>query len=114
LFATVTGAVSCADLNASVGASGPRDFAVRFRAVRHQRQSVHRIPPHVRDDRETPLIWDGTADDMQLIWVRREAENFFVWDWTTQITLIRFNKFSPARNGRGLGCMSGNARKLLR
>jgi hypothetical protein len=22
--------------------------------------SVHRIPPHVRDDRETPLCWDGT------------------------------------------------------
>src|SRR6202012_4511112 len=23
--------------------------------------SVHRIPPHVRDDRETPLDWDGMA-----------------------------------------------------
>jgi len=23
--------------------------------------SVHRIPPHVRDDRETPLCWDGTG-----------------------------------------------------
>ena len=27
--------------------------------VRHCR--VHRIPPHVRDDRETPLCWDGTG-----------------------------------------------------
>src|ERR1700733_7767031 len=78
-------------LDTSVGASGPHDFAVRFRAVRHQRQSVHRIPPHVRDDRETPLVWDGTADDMQLIWVRRERKYFLTWDWTTQITLIRFN-----------------------
>ena len=42
-------------LDASVGASGPHDFAVRFRAVRHQRHSVHRIPPRVRDDREPPL-----------------------------------------------------------
>jgi hypothetical protein len=31
LFATVTGAVSCADLNASVGASGPHDFAVHLK-----------------------------------------------------------------------------------
>jgi hypothetical protein len=43
-------------LDAGVEASGPHDFAVRetsalvSRAIR-----VHRIPPHVRDDRETPL-----------------------------------------------------------
>jgi hypothetical protein len=31
------------------------------RAVRQKRIRVHRIPPHVRDDRETPLVWDGMA-----------------------------------------------------
>ena len=31
-------------LDASVGASGPHDFAVRLRAARLQRQNVHRIP----------------------------------------------------------------------
>ena len=46
-------------LDASTGASGPHDFAVRFSAVRQKRIRVHRIPPHVRDDHETPLIWDG-------------------------------------------------------
>jgi hypothetical protein len=43
-------------LDASVGASGPHDFAVRIRRVRLAR---HLRPPHpaahVRDDRETPL-----------------------------------------------------------
>jgi len=27
-----------------------------------------------------------------VIWVKCEAEYFFKWDWTTQISLIRFNK----------------------
>jgi hypothetical protein len=30
------------------------------RAVRPQHISVHRIPPRVRDDRDTPLEWDET------------------------------------------------------
>ena len=62
-------------LDASVGASGPHDFAVRISAVRlragrpltgpirtrpaspfaRRRCRVHRIPPRVRDDREPPL-----------------------------------------------------------
>jgi hypothetical protein len=48
-------------LDASVGASGPYDFAVRkARVLVRNAACVHRIPPHVRDDRETPLCWDGT------------------------------------------------------
>jgi len=43
-------------LDASIGASGPRDFAVRSA---HVRLVVPKRPPHpaahVRDDRETPL-----------------------------------------------------------
>jgi len=49
------------NLNASVEASGPHDFAVRFSAIRQKRIRVHRIPPRVRDDRDTPLEWDETA-----------------------------------------------------
>jgi hypothetical protein len=45
-----------AKLDASVGASGPHDFAVRVRAIRQERTRVHRIPPRVRDDREPPLL----------------------------------------------------------
>ena len=44
------------ELDASVGASGPHDFAVRVGAVRQKRRRVHRISPHVRDDREPPLL----------------------------------------------------------
>ena len=44
-------------------ASGRQDHTTSpsaSRAVRQKRIGVHRIPPHVRDDRETPLVWDGT------------------------------------------------------
>jgi hypothetical protein len=34
---------------------------------------------------------------MQVIWVRREREYFCEGDWTTQITLIRFNKSGFSR-----------------
>jgi hypothetical protein len=43
-------------LDASVGASGPHDFAVRVSAIRQRRHRVHRIPPRVRDDRERPSV----------------------------------------------------------
>src|SRR6202035_3357180 len=31
--------------------------------VRQCASSVHHIPPRVRDDRDTPLMWDETAED---------------------------------------------------
>jgi hypothetical protein len=51
-----------ARLDASVEASGPHDFAVRFSAVRYRRIRVYRIPSRVRDDREPPLEWDRTVE----------------------------------------------------
>ena len=51
------------ELDASVEASGPHDFAVRKEsALVFSASSVHRIPPRARDDRETPLSWDGTTN----------------------------------------------------
>jgi hypothetical protein len=35
---------------------------------------------------------------IELIWVNRERKCFFKWDWTAQITLIRLDKFVPARS----------------
>ena len=49
-------------LDASVEASGPHDFAVRFSAIRQRRIRVHRIPFRVRDDREPPLLWNETRE----------------------------------------------------
>ena len=91
---------SSSELDASIGASGPHDFAVHLSAVRQKRLGVHRIPPHVRDDRETPLVWDGMATNKPVIWVERKQEYFSRDDWTGQITLIRFNKFPCGRTGR--------------
>jgi hypothetical protein len=48
------------ELDASVEASGPYDFAVRFSAARQEHIHVHRISSRVRDDRDTPLQWDET------------------------------------------------------
>ena len=42
--------------------------------------------PAFRDDRDTPLLWDETVGDIELIWVNGEQENFCLWDSTTQIT----------------------------
>jgi hypothetical protein len=55
LVVTVIRKVRCG-FNASVEASRPRDFAVRFRAVRPQARKRPSHPAlHVRDDRDTPL-----------------------------------------------------------
>src|SRR4051794_32486354 len=63
-------------LDASVGASGPHDFAVRRSHRSSARVQLHVAPdtsrpphpaPYVRDDREPPLLWvqdgaDHTSD----------------------------------------------------
>ena len=38
--------------------------------------------------------------DIELIWVKREAEYFCKGGWTGRITLIRFNKLVFAREAR--------------
>jgi hypothetical protein len=49
-----------AKFDAGVEASGPHDFAVRRqRASSLRADSVHRVPPRVRDDREPPLCETG-------------------------------------------------------
>jgi hypothetical protein len=41
------------------------------------------------------------AADIGVIWVRGEQKYFCKWDWTTQISLTRLNKFAVARNSAG-------------
>jgi hypothetical protein len=50
----LTSASGCQDHTTSPSAMSS---ASSLRAI-----SVHRIPPHVRDDRETPLVWDGMGE----------------------------------------------------
>jgi hypothetical protein len=54
--------------------------------------------PNVRDDHDTPLVGDGMAGDMRVIWVRREGKYFCKQDWTASIRLIRFNKSRCTRS----------------
>src|SRR5882762_10909289 len=54
------------ELDASIGASEPHDFAVRFSAVRQRHIRVHRIPPRVRDVRERPSCRDETGQVISL------------------------------------------------
>src|SRR3954451_346325 len=42
---------------------------------------------YVRDDRDTPLMWDGMARFIILIWVRDERKYFSMWGWTANSAL---------------------------
>jgi len=60
-----------AQLDASVGASGPHDFAVRkISALVFSAACVHRIPhPTSVTIAKRPSVWDGMAGVIKLIWV---------------------------------------------
>ena len=67
LFATIASRNYPQDLTP---ASGRRDHTTSpsaSRTVRHRRIRVHRIPPHVRDDRDPPLLSGETGELIALI-----------------------------------------------
>jgi hypothetical protein len=80
------------EFDASVEASGPHDFAVRVSAVRYRHLRVHRIPSRVRDDREPPLMWDGTEKNKPVIWVWCEEGIFLRRGWTGNRKIARQGK----------------------
>ena len=86
-------------LDTGVGVSGPHGFAVRKISafVNALLASTASHAPTSVTIAKRPSVWDGMARDMQVIWVRREREYFLLEDWTTQITLIRLDKFAVAR-----------------
>ena len=86
----------CHPLDASVGASGPHDFADRFRnAFVFRIESVHRIPrpTFVTIAKRPSVQGHGTTGLMDLIWAKRETIYFCGDDWTGSISLIGFEKF---------------------
>src|SRR3954453_14835600 len=95
-------------LGARVGASGPHGFAVRIRCCsstrcsRAQHCCVHRIPSRVRDDRDTPLLGDETARNIEVFWVKQKTEYFCGHGWTGQITLIGLEKSARPRTAFSL------------
>src|SRR5205814_8536839 len=75
--------VTTCQLDASVEASGPHDFAVRVSTFRQACFSVHRIPyPTSVTIAKRPFEWDGMAGVLDLIWANREAEYFCKRGWT--------------------------------
>src|SRR5215213_3897709 len=96
-FLSPSPAVCLRKLDASVEASGPHDFAVRLGVVRQRHLRVHRIPPRVRDDRDTPLWWDETARTTVVICVARKLKYFSKWGWTGKSLICHL---SPERRMR--------------
>jgi hypothetical protein len=64
LFATVTGGIASAGLTPASGRQDHTTSPSASSALVSGALSVHRIPPYVRDDRETPLCVGGTGSDM--------------------------------------------------
>jgi hypothetical protein len=83
-FVTVTPEkLASHELDASVEASGPYDFAVRIKRCSSKAPTR---PPHPAPTSVTiakrPSVWDGTAQVIKLIWVSGEAEYFCPKGWT--------------------------------
>src|SRR6266516_3612287 len=95
------GRLASARLDASIGASEPHDFAVRFSIFRPARRSIahrpcppalHHVacpmpprPPHPIPTFVTMAnapLWDRTRRISEVIWVRREEKYFCKRGWT--------------------------------
>jgi hypothetical protein len=62
-----------------------------------RRRCVHRIPPRVRDDAYAPLVEARRREEYSISDFPKE-KYFSQEDWTTQITLNRFNKLQFRRS----------------
>ena len=75
-------------LDASVGASGPHVFAVRFSIIRPHALARMTPPrplhpaPNVRDDRDAPLLWERNGETDKPIRLFGKSEYFFKRGWT--------------------------------
>ena len=86
------------ELDASIEASGPHDFAVRIQRCSSKAPTR---PPHPAPTSVTiakrPSVWDGTAVDIKLIWVRRQAQFRNFRNPTLSGAGWRVAKFLPPR-----------------
>jgi hypothetical protein len=84
-------------LDASVGASGPHDFAVRAQC--HSSFDMPRPShpaPDVRDDRDTPLLWERDGATMKVIWAKRTPEYFYAKGWTAGSVICPSGPITPS------------------
>jgi hypothetical protein len=68
--------ISSANLTPASGRQNHTTSPSAKKRARLARRRVHRIPSHVRDDRETPLCLGRDGEDIDLIWASGEAQNF--------------------------------------
>ena len=102
-------------LDASVGAPGPHDFAVRLKCTRqlHRKRPSHPAL-HVRDDRDTPLLMrGGTAGISNAVSSKRRSGIFFSEGLDTErkspavpvgksIRISLSSRGAPATSGPGI------------
>src|SRR6266478_5864300 len=97
VFATLAPASERQDHTTSPSAQPP--FVRAMTALGDVRPS-HPLT-NVRDDRDTPLLWAGTAQTVSLIWGKREAEYFCAKGWTgfrmRRFFARRANQSAPPR-----------------
>src|ERR1700682_6017800 len=87
-------------LDASVGASGPHDFAVRKPARSSARRRVHRIPrPTSVTIAKRPSVWDGMIRSIPVS-TKRESEKFCERGWTAELQDSPSGKSHVAHQGR--------------
>jgi len=103
-----------ARLSASVGAPGPHDFASAKASLVAQETAPDAPRPshpasYVRDDREAPLLWNGTATNVNLIWGLREAIYFCREGWTG---FCKGEVICPTRLGKNSNYGTGVARSV--
>src|SRR6266480_320537 len=127
-------------LDASIGASEPHDFTVREKRLSSachssahgpcrpalpspdiaRRCRVHRIPPRVRDDRDTPLKWDETMRISELICLGPKQKYFCKRGWTGHFgkheVICPSGKITARTEPRrdGIGCVSLIAKRFAR
>ena len=83
LIATIVlGGFHLRRLDASTGASGPHDFAVRNSSARLSLPRVHRSLPHVRDDGQRPFLIGQDTGVLNWFYLTAKAEYFSGKGWT--------------------------------
>jgi hypothetical protein len=90
----LTPASGCQDHTTSSSASGT---LVR-RTLR-----VHRSPPRERNDRDSPLWWDGMVRNMDLFWVFCKSEYFFKRGLTGSAGVLPVGQNQPTGKHQKLG-----------
>jgi hypothetical protein len=98
LFVTVAGETSFTNLTPASRRQDHTTSPSARNAFVNSATRVHRIPsPTFVTIAKRPSVLGRDAKDMDVIWAGREGEYFLRQDWTTQIALIRLDKFAVAR-----------------